>query len=153
MATRSPQSGIGTISASTPPSFLPPAKISFGHFSKTSSSSVPPKSHTAPTIASRISQPAIICSQPLTDESRTIATGTLTTSDTMNDSPGTLAHVWSSRPRPAVCSFAATTTISRPLHTRFPAMPSMPSMPNSRPARTKSAAYVLVDPTVSRTST
>jgi hypothetical protein len=27
-------------------------------------------------------------------------------------------------------------------------MPSMPSMPNSRPARTKSAAYVLVDPTV-----
>ena len=105
MATRSPQPVIGTISARTPPSFRPSAKISLGHFNAMFPmfpSKPPPQSRTAPTIASRISQPAIICSQPLTDKSRIIETGTLTTSDTMNDSPGTLVHVWSRRPRPAV---------------------------------------------------
>ena len=163
MATRSSQPAIGTISASTPPSFCPSTKISFGHFNAISpifSSKPPPQSRTAPTIASRISQPAIICSQPLTDKSRIIETGTLTTSDTMNDSPGTLVHVWSRRPRPAVCSFAAMTTISCPLHADFPAFtpsalltPSAPFTPNSTPSRTKSAAYVFVDPTVSSSST
>ena len=43
-------------------------------------------------IALRASQPAIICSQPLTDVSRTIAVGTLTTRETMNDSPTALVH-------------------------------------------------------------
>ena len=42
--------------------------------------------------ALRASQPAIICSQPLTDVSRTIAVGTLTTRETMNDSPTALVH-------------------------------------------------------------
>ena len=117
-------------------------KMSFGHFNSTFPSSVPPKSTTTPATASRTASPAIICNHPLTDVSRTIEAGTLVTKETMNDSPFTLTHRWSSRPRPAVCSSAHIATISWPVQSRMPnpsALLYFPE-PNKRPSRNCSAA-------------
>ncbi len=121
-------SGSVTICARIPPSLRPWNTMSLGHLSLTSSMELSAftgsgthcrfVSCSVSRSASSTDSPAIICSQPLSVGLCATPAPTAEMNDAVNDPPGALNHVWSRRPRPAVCSRAAMTVM--PLRSHWP---------------------------------
>ena len=111
----------GTSSQRMPPSFLPPQKRSLGHLSPSTKDSPGDSMSGGSTVLSRPlclstarspskqASPQALVSQP-PPSSTSMRAGTAATRLATRVSPDLLCHVRSSRPRPAVCSSATTTS-------------------------------------------